>query len=109
MNLALSHFSHAGHLFSGWRRTPHSAAGRRILVVSDPGDAQDLHKNGTITVLRPASTEVECLQGCVWITQDGDPLDIVIDAGQRFRAERDTRMLIHALEPSRVRVVLPVR
>ena len=50
----------------------------------------------------PASRgrRVECLSGCLWITQDGDPRDVVLGAGQAFDFDRDGAIL-SALDDSR--------
>jgi hypothetical protein len=63
----------------------------------------------TLTLFEPLGHELECLAGCVWITLDGDPRDVVIEAGQAFTADRNQRTLIHALEASLVRVTRPAR
>ena len=31
---------------------------------------------------------IECLAGCLWLTQDGDPRDIVGEAGEAFDFDR---------------------
>lgn len=45
---------------------------------------------------------VECRRGRLWITQDGDPRDIVIAAGEQFTFDRDTPTLVSALGESTV-------
>jgi len=60
-----------------------------------------LDKDATLTVARPLRCEVHCVLGTLWITHDGDPKDIVIEAGHSYRADRNARMLISALEASR--------
>jgi hypothetical protein len=45
---------------------------------------------------------VECRRGRLWITQDGDPRDIFIGAGERFTFDRDTPVLVSALGESTV-------
>jgi hypothetical protein len=58
------------------------------------------------TVALPASRglRIDCLEGCLWITQDGDPRDVVVQSGQSFTVDRDQRALVYAMEAARVRV-----
>jgi hypothetical protein len=67
----------------------------------------ELASGSTMVLCEPFGRRVECLDGCVWITLDGDPRDIVVEAGQTFTADRNQRALIHALEASLVRVNRP--
>jgi hypothetical protein len=45
--------------------------------------------------------------GVVWITQDGDPRDIVLRAGESFVLDRDTPTLVQAFSPARVHIAEP--
>lgn len=65
---------------------------------------QTLKKSQTLTLSRPQGSHIECLSGCVWITQDGDLRDNLIEAGQALFIEQPARMLVHALESSQVRI-----
>lgn len=50
----------------------------------------------------------QCLvvfDGKVWITQEGDPADHVIGAGQSFACDRHGHALVEALEPTRLAVL----
>lgn len=53
-------------------------------------------------VVDAAGVDITCRCGSVWITLDGDPRDIVLDAGEHFRTNERRRALIYALEPSRL-------
>lgn len=50
------------------------------------------------------SHTVICHSGSVWITQDDDDRDIVLDAGQRFTTASPSAAVLYALEPARVTV-----
>ena len=50
-----------------------------------------------LVVLDPPRKRVECLGGSVWITHGGDTKDTILDAGQSYRTERNSRMLVYAL------------
>jgi hypothetical protein len=66
-----------------------------------------LPKSQTLVLPAPLGHRVDCLEGCVWITLDSDPRDVVLQAGQSFTVDRDRRALVHALDPVRVRVTRP--
>jgi hypothetical protein len=46
-----------------------------------------------------SSLMVKCTGGSVWITHDGDPKDIILEAGDSYRAEREDAMHVFALKP----------
>lgn len=50
---------------------------------------------------RARGTRVDCLEGTLWITQDGDIRDIVLPAGSAFVIDRDTRVLVSAIDAAR--------
>jgi hypothetical protein len=43
-------------------------------------------------------TTVHCRDGEAWITHDGDPRDVVLQARQSYTADRGERMTLHALK-----------
>ena len=47
-----------------------------------------------------AGVQIDCHSGSLWVTLDGDPRDIMLDAGDRFVATEHRRALIYALAPS---------
>lgn len=53
--------------------------------------------------LRPGR-EIRCLQGCLWLTFDGNPSDVLVDAGECFRGDAVDSVLISALRPARFQV-----
>jgi hypothetical protein len=83
----------------------------------------DRHRLATITrrvaVALPAGTTdllpqdaadgvVHCARGAVWITDDGDPRDVILGARQSCAVEREG-MRLHALEDAVIEVEFPVR
>jgi len=57
------------------------------------------------TLLRLASApgeRVECLSGVLWVTQDGDPRDVVLEAGDAFDFDRPGGSVVSALADSRL-------
>jgi len=47
-----------------------------------------------------AGVQILCRSGSLWVTLDGDPRDIVLDAGDHFTATEHRRALIYALGPA---------
>ena len=45
-----------------------------------------------------AGTRIASRGGSVWITQDGDPRDIVLGAGEAFELDRDSPVIVQAIE-----------
>src|SRR4051812_108876 len=80
------------------------------------GDAMNVIVNDTALLLDRAET-VELVDaagavatlssGCLWITMDGDPRDIVLCAGDHWQVERNGRTLVHAQVPSTLRITGP--
>lgn len=51
---------------------------------------------------------IECNEGAVWLTHDGDCRDAVLEAGQSHVTDRDSRLVIYALSSSAVRLASAV-
>ena len=62
--------------------------------------ARSIDKGATLVVPQAAGTIVTCSRGSLWITHDGDVKDIVISAGESYRSDRASRMLVYGLEDS---------
>ena len=73
--------------------------GRRL-----PAGRFVLETQHTLWEVHPLGCVIACERGAVWLTFDHDPRDIVLEAGQSLRCERDAPLAIHALETSTVRV-----
>lgn len=59
-------------------------------------------RNGQVRRIPPTGNRrVECLTGVIWITQDGDRRDIILEAGQAFELDRDGDALLSAFADSR--------
>ena len=62
--------------------------------------AQRLGK-GSIRRVGPAiGRRVECLSGVLWITQDGDLRDVILETGDAFTFDRSGAALLSALADS---------
>jgi len=49
-------------------------------------------------------TEVFCLRGTVWLTQERDPRDIILGSGQSFVLDRKGTAVVYALRDAAITV-----
>jgi hypothetical protein len=47
-----------------------------------------------------AGVRILCTAGCVWLTLDDDPNDVILEPGQSFEARESRRALLYAMEAS---------
>ena len=57
-----------------------------------------LCKGQTLTVEHPLGHELTCQRGNLWITHDNDDQDYMLAAGETYRPDSASRMLVHALD-----------
>ncbi len=86
------------------RRAPAPAITRRSVAPAGPS-SKLLYKNSTLVVRNPMGVTVECIQGSLWLTHDGDCKDIILEAGQRYSSATRGRLLVHALDTAQVQLV----
>lgn len=108
MNLALPAASHDNRFVGRWLATQASRSHRQTVQITNPCcGIQEIAKAGIHEVKQALGVTIECLEGSVWITLDGDLRDLVLDAGQTCEIDRERRVLIQALDTARVRLVPP--
>lgn len=56
-----------------------------------------LPNRSVLRVENARGKEIRVEHGCVWITQDGDTRDIILEAGKAFRFDCDGKALVTAL------------
>jgi hypothetical protein len=74
-------------------------------LVASPADSpadSRLAYRGILKLRGRAGDRVDCLDGRVWITQDGDLRDVVLDAGQVFTLDRAGTAIVYALTEAAV-------
>ena len=64
----------------------------------------DLARNATLRIEPARDRVIYVWRGRVWVTQDGDPRDRVLDAGEWIRLERDGLAVVQAFLPSTLSV-----
>jgi hypothetical protein len=47
---------------------------------------------------------IRCLDGILWITQTGDPNDVVLTPGEEFVAKRQALVIVQSLTEARVHI-----
>lgn len=66
--------------------------------------AQMLLKLQVLRVQRPLGREVYCDSGTLWLTFDHDLRDVILEAGQTYRCQRNTLMIMQALDDACLRI-----
>ena len=109
MHLTIPNASHDQFALGVWMRnlTAKNIAPTRTGIRQEYA-AQAIEKNKILEVNQAFGAAVECLEGSVWITLDGDSRDVVLAAGQTFVVDRDRRTLVQALDAARVRLTAPL-
>jgi hypothetical protein len=64
-----------------------------------------LARRGTLVLDGARGTTIAVDHGCLWVTLESDPRDIVLVAGTRFKIDRDGRTIIAAEEDSQLRLI----
>jgi hypothetical protein len=58
----------------------------------------------TLRIRDGKGLDLKVVAGCLWVTQEGDTEDTVLDAGETFRVSRDGATLVHAFKEVRLRI-----
>jgi len=67
-----------------------------------PSRIRRLERRELLSAAGLRGTRVHCRSGCVWLTHDCDPRDVVLEAGESHCVDSDRRMLLMALEDAEV-------
>jgi hypothetical protein len=65
---------------------------------------QHLDAAATVWLRRPLGHTVHCQTGTLWLTFDGEPEDLILEAGQSHRCTKASPLAIHAFAAARVQV-----
>jgi hypothetical protein len=91
-------------LFGFVRHFLPAEAAAPMRIAPAPSTLQELQARATLVIDRPGGTHVDCVRGCVWITHDGDPKDLVLPAGTSYTSTRGACMRVYAFEPTSILV-----
>ncbi len=81
------------HLFAGLQKAP---------APSKPVTAQvrALQKCEIVALQKPAQRRIVCTEGCVWLTHDGWPEDVVLEVGESHLCTKSSRLLVYGMQVS---------
>ncbi len=73
-------------------------------VLSNPlgSTVQSLEAGKTLSISGKGPSSVYCMQGSLWITREGDPMDLIVKAGETRSIDGVGRIVISAFENSRL-------
>lgn len=63
-----------------------------------------LKRNQVVKVRGGLGHSIVCDGGSVWVTQEGDPRDVILNAGEAFKLERKGLALVLAFEPGAISI-----
>lgn len=66
----------------------------------EPGPTVSLPARQLFELPDASAAHLLCTAGCLWLTLDGDPRDVILQPGDRFEEARPRRLLLYAIEPS---------
>jgi hypothetical protein len=69
-----------------------------------PEGATMLKCHRTLWIARPLGLLVRCDSGTLWLVFDGDPADVVLEAGEEWFCRNHTKLSIHAMTSASVRL-----
>jgi hypothetical protein len=64
-----------------------------------------LQRRDTLVLDDAAGTVIAVDRGCLWVTLEHDPRDVILLPGMRFEIDRNGRTVIAAEEDSRLRLI----
>ena len=64
----------------------------------------DLEYRGTASITEAAGRQIDCLRGRIWITEQGLPGDIVLEAGESYEIAHSGVAVVQALAEAAIAV-----
>lgn len=94
---------------SGHRATQHVPAPQLPAGSTAGNGAIHLKRHQHFHMHAECGSTVHAMAGTVWITQDGDLRDIVLEAGESFVLDRDREALLSSLDDGEAQVSIESR
>ena len=66
----------------------------------EPGPIVSLPARHLFEIPDASSACIVCTAGCLWLTLDGDPRDVILEPGDTFTSREPRRALLYALQGS---------
>lgn len=90
--------------------TPEAVAGHAIefhqgMHAADAGALDQVLAKDQMLVLDGRRLSLQCIEGQLWLTRDGDVEDYILGPGQNFEVRPDDQATVQALRASRVRLL----
>jgi Protein of unknown function (DUF2917) len=83
-------------------------AGRWLVTPANPaGTLVKLAQHGWQSIDHPQGMQIKCLQGTALITQEGDPSDQLLVAGETFTVTRPEHLYVQATQACELRFTKP--
>ena len=77
------------HSIGKWIRSRASRNSHRTAQDAGPRTSvRAIDRNEIFEVKQASGVTIECLEGSVWVTLDGDMRDVILDAGHAFKVDR---------------------
>ena len=86
-----------------------------MLLVHEPGKGTamnhaysiELAAQAVLRLARRKAALISCVEGVIWITCDGDPTDVILEAGASRRFAHGG-LVVQAMRPARIVVYAPL-
>jgi hypothetical protein len=72
--------------------------------MSNPKFVVELEQGDLLPLDRAKGVRISCVEGALWLTEERDAADVVLQPGQSYEVEATGRTLIQAMSRSRVAV-----
>ena len=66
----------------------------------EPGPTVLLPARQLFEIADASTARITCTSGCLWLTLDDDPRDVILAPGDSFAGSEPRRALLYAFEPS---------